>query len=274
MRIYRAVIFLLATVTSIFYIIKFGVHGIKDNGKYPRLRTDREVLEISIKDKDKLFEGLTANDEEDGDLTSKILVESISKFLEKGVCNATYVVCDSDNNVSKLTRKIRYTDYESPKFEIDHEPLFYIGSTISMADFIKCYCLIDGDISNKIKYDFGELTANVPGVYTVKATVTNSKGDVVNISFDVTVRERNAKTPKIKLERYVLYVKTGQYVDPKDYIQSVTGMDGLLLDMSNVSIFTDLDTSKPGEYKIYYSVSDGSEVYTTSMVCVVEEGSV
>jgi len=271
-KIFRAVILLLSIVTGIFYFIQFGVYGVKTNGTYPTITTDRKVIEVSIMDKDKLFEGISARDDQDGDLTGKILIESISKFIEKGVCNITYVVCDSDNNVSKLTRKVKYTDYESPKFIIDHEPQFYIGSTISMDDFIKCYCLIDGDISSKIKYDFGNLTTNVPGVYTVKAMVTNSKGDVVDLSFEVTVRERNVKTPKIKLESYVLYVKTGEEVDPKDYIQSVTGIDGMLLDISLVNIYSDLDTSKPGEYRIYYSVTEGVETYTTSMVCVVEEG--
>ncbi len=272
MKIFRMVVFLLSIVTGIFYFIQFGVYGVKTNGTYPSITSDRKVIEVSIIDKDKLFEGLSAHDDKDGDLTDKILIENVSKFLEKGVCNITYAVCDSDNNVSKLTRKVKYTDYESPRFQIDHEPQFYIGSTINMEDFIKCYCLIDGDISNKIKYDIGNLTTNVPGVYTVNAKVTNSKGDVVDLSFEVVVRERNVKTPKIKLESYVLYVNTGEEVNPKDYIQSVTGIDGLFLDISHVNIYSDLDTSKPGEYKIYYSVSEGAETYTTSMVCVVEEG--
>jgi hypothetical protein len=271
-KIFRMVVFLLSIVTGIFYFIQFGVYGVKTNGTYPSITSDRKVIEVSIMDKDKLFEGLSAHDDKDGDLTDKILIENVSKFLEKGVCNITYAVCDSDNNVSKLTRKVKYTDYESPRFQIDHEPQFYIGSTINMEDFIKCYCLIDGDISNKIKYDIGNLTTNVPGVYTVNAKVTNSKGDVVDLSFEVVVRERNVKTPKIKLESYVLYVNTGEEVNPKDYIQSVTGIDGLFLDISHVNIYSDLDTSKPGEYKIYYSVSEGAETYTTSMVCVVEEG--
>lgn len=272
MKIFRMVVFLLSIVTGIFYFIQFGVYGVKTNGTYPSITSDRKVIEVSIMDKDKLFEGLSAHDDKDGDLTDKILIENVSKFLEKGVCNITYAVCDSDNNVSKLTRKVKYTDYESPRFQIDHEPQFYIGSTINMEDFIKCYCLIDGDISNKIKYDIGNLTTNVPGVYTVNAKVTNSKGDVVDLSFEVVVRERNVKTPKIKLESYVLYVNTGEEVNPKDYIQSVTGIDGLFLDISHVNIYSDLNTSKPGEYKIYYSVSEGAETYTTSMVCVVEEG--
>lgn len=46
----------------------------------------------------------------------------------------------------------------------------------------------------------------------------------------------------------------------------------MLLDISLVNIYSDLDTSKPGEYRIYYSVTEGVETYTTSMVCVVEEG--
>ena len=46
-----------------------------------RISAPQEVLEVSVKDDDeKLLEGLSAADEEDGDLSDSIFIESMSEF--------------------------------------------------------------------------------------------------------------------------------------------------------------------------------------------------
>ena len=85
----------------------------------PVITSDRDLLEISVKDdKSKLVSGLKATDDRDGDLTSEILVGSHSKFISEGVCDITYLVFDSSNNVGKYTRRVKYTDYTEPIFTL------------------------------------------------------------------------------------------------------------------------------------------------------------
>lgn len=86
---------------------------------YPEIKVGNEQLEVSVKaGADEFLKGIIATDEKDGDITNQVIVESISKFIDKNehICNVTYAVADSDNNVTKKTRKIRFIDYESPKF--------------------------------------------------------------------------------------------------------------------------------------------------------------
>lgn len=85
----------------------------------PVITVEEELIEVSLKATDEeLLKGVSAHDEKDGDLTGNIIIESVSGFTEKGVSKITYAVCDSNNNVAKTTRKIRFNGYQSPKFRV------------------------------------------------------------------------------------------------------------------------------------------------------------
>lgn len=272
MKILRIAVLTAFVISCISYYAVSYIYDSKTDHTYPRIQCDTETLEADINDKEKLFEGISVYDEKDGDLSDQLVIESISRFIEKGICNITYAVSDSDNNVAKYTRKIKYKDYISPKFTLYDEPAIYMGSYNRINEILGAFCIIDGDISDKIKYDYGSFNTQYAGVYEIKANVTNSKGDVAAISFDVYVRERNAKAPYIQLTQYITYIKSGEEVDAKEYIADVHKSDGITaIDISQVDISTDLNTEVPGNYKIIYSVEDGDKTFTVSMLCVVEE---
>ena len=91
---------------AVFYIIE-----IREDKTVPKLTVNSDILDISLDaDEKEMLTGVTAYDEKDGDLTSRIMIESISKFTEKGVAVVTYAVCDNDNHVATAKRKIRYKD--------------------------------------------------------------------------------------------------------------------------------------------------------------------
>ena len=107
----------------ILFIASLGIYGaarIKEQATEdptrPGITSDREELEVSTSyEESDLLEGLTAEDEKDGDLTDQIMAGNFSQFIEPGVCNLTYVVFDSSNQAATLTRRVRFTDYEAPK---------------------------------------------------------------------------------------------------------------------------------------------------------------
>ena len=80
---------------------------------------------------ERLLEGVTAYDGKDGDLTSKVFVESISNFVEPGVSNVTYVVYDADRHAAKASRKVVYLDYTPPRFvPVSYTHLFFVLSLL------------------------------------------------------------------------------------------------------------------------------------------------
>ena len=53
-----------------------------------------------------LYQGVTAYDQEDGDLTEQIVIEKVVTDRAKGSATITYGVCDSVGNVGKATRTL------------------------------------------------------------------------------------------------------------------------------------------------------------------------
>ena len=107
MRAFKiAVCVVFVAVTALFSVLFIKDKLTADTSR-PVITVDSELSEVSVKVTDEeLLKGVTAYDEKDKDITDKIIVESISKFIEKGVCKVTYAVCDSDNHIATATKKM------------------------------------------------------------------------------------------------------------------------------------------------------------------------
>ena len=116
-----SVIFL---IVSILFTVWANIYYLSTvNRDVPIIKNDIPFLEISVEDgKEALMKGLSAHDATDGDLTDKIMIASTSHFIEKGTVKVKYVVFDSHNNSTTLTRKVCYKDYYSPEFELKKAP--------------------------------------------------------------------------------------------------------------------------------------------------------
>ena len=125
MRIMRIAVTVLFILTLIAFIGVFVFQKKNEDNTIPEIKLENEFIEVNCDATNEDFlKGVRATDEKDGDLTSDVIVESVSGFIEPGVCKVTYAVCDSDNHVAHATRKVRYIDYEAPKFKLDNSLCF------------------------------------------------------------------------------------------------------------------------------------------------------
>lgn len=140
----------------------------------------KETISVTSTEED-LLEYVTATDVEDGDVSDSVIIEQMSNLIEGDRREVVYAVCDSDNNVTKVTKEITYSDYTPPVIEaIDEEPTINERKYAAVRDCFRATDVIDGDISNKIKIvsiDTSKGTST-RGVFPVILTVTNSCGDV------------------------------------------------------------------------------------------------
>lgn len=248
----------------------------RNRGHEPEIYCDDDYISCSISDDSSvLLNGVYAEDAEDGDLTGSIIVESISKFYEKGRSIVTYAVCDSDGNVAKHTRMLTYTDYTSPVFSLSQNLTFGYGYTFDLKNYITATDCIQGDISNRIKTVLvGDVSSvyNV-GVWTVRAKVTNDLGDTSSIDLTVTVTNNDQTIPTVKLKQYIVYMDKGKTFNPTDFIESVdfdgvTYTDRELLD--TVVVRNNVDVSTPGEYTVEYAYTvAGGSTGKASMTVIV-----
>ena len=133
------------------FLVGFKLYN-KTENEAPIISIQNEILTVSVKDKENaLLQGVSASDTEDGDLTSKIVVDSISEFDEKNYRTVTYVVFDNDDQMAKATRRIKYSDYSAPVFDVESPLMFYNSSTNSeIIKYVSAYSSLDGNISSSI----------------------------------------------------------------------------------------------------------------------------
>ena len=196
-----------------------------------------DELRVSVDaPKEDLLIGVTAMDVEDGDLTSSIVIESISQFVEKGKCTITYAVCDSGNRVATVPRTLYYTDYYSPRFRLTGDLIYPAGTSVKPLASIKAFDCLEGDISNRISMtavDTEEIAS--ADSREVEFRVMNSRGDVSTFRANIVIQEKaSPNTPEIRLGlpedgenefQYLIYVKAGERVDPFDYIKQIRLMN-------------------------------------------------
>lgn len=257
MRILRLCVAILFASVLVLYIL-LQIQQLNTDSTYPVLTVDSEMLYVSIDASAKeLLSGVTAYDEKDGDLTDKIIVESISRFKEPGVAVIKYAVCDNDNHVSSVKRKLTYTNYAPPRFTLSDSLVFGVSQNINIRNILGAEDLIDGDISGKVIITANEYASNVEGVFHISAKVTNSKGDMITLQLPVYVEEQSLSAPTVQLHSYLAYVKCGEAFDVDANLLSAYDAQGADL-RSDVQIDTNLDTETPGIYEAHYRAVDAS----------------
>lgn len=257
MHILRRITLIILFVFVISVVLFYTYNRMMDDDTMPVISCKTDELEVSIyAEESELYEGITAWDDKDGDLTDQVFIQDISNFITMGVCNATYVVIDSDNHVTKLTRRIIYTDYERPVFTLKEALVFGQGTVFSMLDYVGAVDCVDDDISGQIKMTKSTVDTTNEGVYEASFSVSNSYGDVVSVTLPITVVAKDELNVDIQLSSYLVYLEQGESITPEDYIESVTDYYGKEMDMEDVVIESDVDSNTPGVYVISYSAED------------------
>lgn len=264
----------LFVVTLVAFIVFSVIEKVTTDTTLPEITVDSEVLEISVKDKKSdLLKGVTATDGKDGDITDKVCVEYVSKFIEPGVCTVTYAVTDSDKHVAKKTRTLRYTDYTTPEFYMKRALVYGVGEALDLRSAVGARDCIDGDISDKVTILATDYVENTAGVFTASLSVTNSMGDSIYLDVTVHVEGNETMAPEIQLKKTLIYIKKGETPVFEDYLGDVT-VNGVLMKPSDIQLLisTNFDPEQEGTYNVHYYITtqDGYEGHSILTV-VVEE---
>ncbi len=272
MRILRILAVAAFVLCLILNLWTSAVYRAENNLEGPVLDCPDEVLEISVRDgEEAMKQGLTAWDKQDGDLTDKIMIASTSYFLESGEFRVNYVVFDSHRNSATATRRVRYTDYTSPRFHLSSPLVFVQGGNVRYLDSVTATDVLDGDLTDKIKVRASNISNYTPGTYPVLLEVANSHGDTVQVELSVVVQPRQAGGPKLRLKEYLTYLTVGQAFHPLDLLLSVTEEDGTPGIVGEVSVLGSVDTDQPGTYNLIYSYTGSTGEGRTYLTVVVTD---
>ncbi|GIU19838.1 MULTISPECIES: immunoglobulin-like domain-containing protein [unclassified Shewanella] len=134
--------------------------------------------------------GVTANDMEDGDLTSSIEVEGNVNTDALGLYALTYRVSDSDDN---LTEQVRSVEVYNTKPEIKGvtNASVFVGSEFYPMAGVSALDAEDGDLTDHIVIE-GDVDTDTLGQYSLTYRVTDSAGQQTIALRTVTVKEQGA----------------------------------------------------------------------------------
>ncbi len=270
-KLLRRATLALFVVVSIAYVVFTVIEKFSVDTTIPEIKIDSEVIEISVKDKENvLLKGVTAYDEKDGDITDKVQIESVSKFIDPGVSTVTYAVTDSDKHVTKITRTVKYTDYTKPEFYMKRALVYAVDEAMDIRAAVGARDCIDGDISDKVTIIATDYVKNTAGVFTVSLQVANSMGDTIYLDVTVHVEGNETMAPEIQLKKSLIYIKKGEQPVFEDYISDVT-VNGVLMQNYQLLISTNFDPEQAGTYNVHYYISTDEGYEGHSILTVVVE---
>ena len=279
-------------VIALTLLVFFGyraVEAMMDDGKAPEITFSGGMPEISVQDPEEaLLQGVSARDNKDGDVTGSLVVESVKLTDKDGTISVTYAAFDQAGNVSKASREVRYTDYESPRFTLD-SPLVFTTSGTDVLSVIGAQDTFDGDIRHRIRVNaLDDMGSTQSGVYEIQVRVTNSLGDSVEIVLPVEVYPAGTYEAQLTLNEYLVYLPKGTVFSIYNYLDKFTlgkeevSLRGGLPAHYTLSTQGTVDTMTPGVYTVsctvtYTAVDEWNEAnnrtYTAySKLIVVVEG--
>ncbi|HDR7700270.1 TPA: DUF5011 domain-containing protein [Bacillus toyonensis] len=258
-----------------FSVIK-QVHVWVKRGEKPTLRLPYRVS-INVGDKFDPMAGVSAIDEKDGDITSKIKVEGNVDTSKPGTYEVTYSVTNSKGLtiVRKQPVKVKETGgtkNEAPVLTVPFSTTLHVGEEFDPMAGVSASDKEDGNLTNKIKYK-GNVDTSKPGKYIVEYWVVDSKGVNATATQSVIVKENEEipdMEPKLTAPTKTT-INVGDKFDPMAGVSATDKEDGDIT--SKVTVNGSVDTSKPGTYELTYTVLDskGHKVTTKQTVTVKQK---
>ncbi len=134
------------------------------------------------------LEGVTATDEEDGDLTSEITYEGEVNPNVIGEYQITYKVSDKNGQETTKTVTIKVIVNQEPVINV-YDKTIYLNSEFDPLDGVTATDEEDGTLTDIVVIENNVDTSEL-GEYTVTYSVTDSYGQTVTKTITVTVAER------------------------------------------------------------------------------------
>ncbi len=226
---------------------------------------DKTIIE---NDEFDAMKDVQAIDTEDGDITKNIEVtENTVDNKKPGEYKVTYKVKDSGNIESKKTIKVTVKENSAPTIDAKDKEITQ-NKEFKELENVTAKDTEDGDITKNIEVVENTVDNKKPGEYKVTYKVKDSRGKETTKTIKVTVIED--KVPEIIAKDLTVFKN-----DKFNELSNVKAIDLEDKDLtSKIKVIENtVDTSKLGEYKVTYKVTDSANNTTkkTIKVTVVEK---
>lgn len=236
---------------------------------YQKITSDRQPPEITITgeityrdgmDEEELLEGVTARDEQDGDVSDSVVVETVTLNAEEQTAVIHYAARDKKNNITKVTRSVAYASEESIAKNADGEE-----ETKETEKTEKS--------GTGLGVGLGSVSAGNSGEKQKEAEQETSEEES-ETEPESESEELEPGCPVIKLTELSTTIKAGETFNPLIYVASVEDDNDNIYDLwQNIQLDGEYDVKKPGKYELTFYVRDsaGNRSNRAKFVLTVEE---
>ena len=227
--------------------------------------------DVTIKCGDKLSKDMfnaKANDAEEGDITKDLTIDTSKVNTNKvGTYDVYLAVKDSKGAKAEKTVKVTVKS-TNPTLKADNVKIEE-GDTLKDTAFNIVARDCEGNSIN-YKIDKSKVNTSKAGTYRVKITAEDKWGNTtsIDVKVEVTEKAKPASKPVITSVDSIT-IEVGQSLELNKFKASAEDdeegdlTDEIVLDKSGVN------TSKPGTYKAYLSVTNSQGVKTTKEVTII-----
>lgn len=199
--------------------------------------------------------GATANDAEDGDLTSSISTSGTVDTSTLGTYTITYEVQDSDSNIETVDRTVIVQDSTKPVITLSGGANIDVFVDASYTDAgATASDNYDGNITDDI-VQTGTVNTAVPGTYYLYFNVNDTNGNTADtVTRQVNVVDASAPTITLTGDATMTIEVGGTFTDPGATASDETDGD-LTADIVVTGI---VNTNAIGTYLVHYNVQDSA----------------
>ena len=223
---------------------------------------------------------IVVNDEEDGEIpVDKVVVTGRVDTKKVGTYNINYSVSDSEGEVTNLKQTVIVEEVANQEIS---KPIITImnngqevdkivvtkGDELDLSKYISAVDYLGGTINPEI---IGSYDVNKAGTYELTVRATDRFNNVSEKSLTLVVEKKVINAPSMNAAPVIIAndveLIVGDKFNELDNVKVIDEEDGEI-PVDKVVVESDVDTTRVGNYKVIYSVTDSNGATTTKTINV------
>ena len=223
---------------------------------------------------------IVVNDEEDGEIpVDKVVVTGKVDTKKVGTYNINYSASDSEGEVTNLKQTVIVEEVANQEIS---KPIITImnngqevdkivvtkGDELDLSKYISAVDYLGGTINPEI---IGSYDVNKAGTYELTVRATDRFNNVSEKSLTLVVEKKVINAPSMNAAPVIIAndveLVVGDKFNELDNVKVIDEEDGEI-PVDKVVVESDVDTTKVGNYKVIYSVTDSNGATTTKTINV------
>ncbi|AOS99485.1 hypothetical protein ESP131_04060 [Exiguobacterium sp. U13-1] len=193
---------------------------------------------------------VTATDETDGNLTSKIKITGTVDSKRAGNYTLIYTVMDQAGNIAKVSRVITVKDSIKPVISGAKDITVALNQKFDVRKSVSAKDNVDGMLTKSIKVS-GSVNSKKIGTYKLTYSVSDKAGNQTTVTRKVIVKDM---TKPVIIGATTKTIKYKSLFNPMTGVRATDNLDGSLT--KKIKVSGTVNTKKKGAYYLTYRVSD------------------